>query len=86
MLKEKPSLKALEAIVRRQLASYFAPDEIDSILAEAEADNPAAEFVVGSALESGGKHEEAVKWFLRSADQGYHPALERLRPNPPHAA
>jgi TPR repeat protein len=86
MLEERPSLHALETIVRRQLASYFAPDEIDSILAEAEADNPAAEFVIASALESGGKHQEAMKWFRRSADQGYHPALERLRRNPPHAA
>jgi hypothetical protein len=26
-----------------------------------------------------------MQWFRRSADQGYHPALERLRRNP-HAA
>lgn len=86
MLEEKPSLHALETIVRRQLAFYFSPGEIDPILAAAEADNPAAEFIVASALESGGMHKEAMKWFCRSADQGYHPALERLRRNPPHAA
>ncbi len=86
MLEGKPSLHALEAIVRRQLASCFASDEVDSILAEAEADNAVAEFVVASALESGGKHKEATKWFRRSAEQGYHPALKHLRTNPPHAA
>jgi TPR repeat protein len=86
MLEEKPSLHALEAMVRRQLASCFSTDEIGPILAAAEADNPAAEFIVASALESGGEHEEAMKWFSRSAEQGYHPALERLRRTPPHAA
>lgn len=86
MLEEKPSLHALEVIVRRQLASSFSADAIDPILAEAEADNPAAEFIVASALESGGEHEEAMKWYRRSAEQGYLPSLERLRRDSFHAA
>ncbi len=86
MPEEKPSLHALETTVRRQLASSFSADEIDPILAEAEADNPAAEFIVASALESGGEREEAMKWYRRSAEQGHLPALERLRRGPSHAA
>lgn len=86
MLEEKPSLHALENLVRRQLASSFSVDEIDPILAEAEADNPAAEFIVAAALESGGEHEEALKWYRRSAEQGYLPALVRLRRDSSHAA
>ena len=82
MLDEKPSLHGMKAIARGQLASSFRPEEIDPILAEAEANNAAAQFIVASALESGGEHEEAMKWFRRSADQGYRPALERLRRNP----
>lgn len=86
MLEEKPCLHALENLVRRQLASSFSVDEIDPILAEAEADNPAAEFIVATALESGGEREEAMKWYRRSAEQGYLPALERLRRDSSHAA
>jgi TPR repeat protein len=79
MFQEKPSLRPLETIVRQQLKSAFNAEEIDPILAEAEADNPAAEFIVAGALESGGEQEEAMKWYRRSAEQGYLPALERLR-------
>ena len=86
MLEEKPSLHALEDMVRRQLGSCFRIDEIDPILAEAEADNPAAEFIIAAALESAGEREEAMRWYRRSAEQGYLPALERLRLDPSHAA
>ena len=79
MFEDKPSLHPLEAVVRQQLALAFEGEEIDPILAEAEADNPAAEFIVAGALEAGGKHEEAMKWYRRAAEQGYLPALERLR-------
>ena len=86
MFEDKPSLRSLEAVVRRQLASCFQADEIDPILAEADADNPAAEFIVATALESGDEREEALKWYRRSAEQGYLPALERLRRDSSHAA
>jgi TPR repeat protein len=79
MFEEKPSLHAMEAVVRRQLALAFHADEIDPILAEAEADNTPAQFIVAGALEAGGEHEEAMKWYRRAAEQGYLPALERLR-------
>lgn len=86
MFDEKPSLHALETIVRRQLASSYDSTEIEAILAEAENDNPAAEFIVASALESRGERDEAMKWYRRSAEQGYLPALERLRRDSSHAA
>jgi TPR repeat protein len=56
----------------------FEPDAIDLILDEAEDDNPAAQYIVASALESAGENLEAARWYRRSADQGYRPALERL--------
>jgi TPR repeat protein len=86
MPEERPSLHALEAIVRQQLAPSFSANEIDPILAEAEADNPAAEFIVATALESGGERDEATKWYRRSAQQGYRPALERLGRDASHVA
>jgi TPR repeat protein len=51
---------------------------IDPILDAADADNPAAEYIVASALESTGEASEAARWYRRAADQGYRPALERL--------
>ncbi len=86
MLEKNPSLHGREIVVRRQLASVFRADEIDPILAEAEKGNSAAEFIVASALESGGELEEAMKWYRRSAELGYLPALERLRRDSTHAA
>jgi TPR repeat protein len=76
---EKPSLRYLEETVRKILARSLEPDLIDPILLEAEEDNPAAEYIVGTALESADQTAEAVRWYRRAADQGYRPALERLR-------
>jgi TPR repeat protein len=76
----------LEKIVRRQLASSFQHEEIDAILLEAESDSPSAEFIVARALEAANEHDESVKWYRRCAEQGYAPALERLRRDSPNAA
>jgi TPR repeat protein len=86
MLEEKPSLHALEIVVRRQLASSYDGTEIEAILAEAENENPAAEFIIAGALESGGQRKEAMKWYRHAAQLGYLPALERLRRDSPSAA
>ncbi|MGE5114420.1 MAG: hypothetical protein ACM3JB_26460 [Acidobacteriaceae bacterium] len=79
MTEEKPSLRAFDSIVREQLSSRFDSDLIGPILASAEDDNPAAEFIVASALEAAGEREQCMKWYRCSAEQGYPPALERLR-------
>ena len=79
MLPEKPSFRSLEKIVRETLARSLEPDMIDAIINEAEKDNPAAQYIVASALESEGEAPEAIRWYRRAADQGYCPALERLR-------
>ena len=79
MVEEKPSLRAFDSIVRKQLSSRFDSDLVGPILSCAEDDNPAAEFIVASALEAAGEPEQAIKWYRRSAEQGYLPALERLR-------
>ncbi len=79
MPEEKPSLRRLESLVRQQLSLRFEPDLIGPILAEAEQGNAAAEFIIADALEAAGEREEAMEWYRRSAEQGYHPALERLR-------
>ncbi|HEY3297773.1 MAG TPA: hypothetical protein VGK34_03880 [Armatimonadota bacterium] len=76
---EKPSFRGLERIVRDTLARSLEPDMIDAIINEAEEDNPAAQYIVASALESAGESPEATRWYRRSANQGYRPALERLR-------
>ncbi len=75
----KPSLRHLESVVRETLSRSLEPDTIGPILDEAEADNPAAQYIVASALESAGEPFEARRWYRRSADQGYSPSLERLR-------
>ncbi|HEX6881516.1 MAG TPA: hypothetical protein VF135_14195, partial [Terriglobales bacterium] len=77
----KPTLRRLEEIVREVLSRSFEPDLIGPIIEQTELDNPAAQFIGGSALESAGEHAEAVTWFRRSAAQGYRPALDHLRPN-----
>lgn len=79
MSPEKPTLRRLERIVRETLARSLEPETIDPILNEAEKDNPAAQYIVASALESAGETREAIRWYRRAADQGYSPALERLR-------
>jgi TPR repeat protein len=76
---EKPSLRHLERIVKDTLARSLEPDAIDPIINEAEEDNPAAQYIVASALECAGETPEAVRWYRRAANQGYRPALERLR-------
>ncbi len=86
MFEEKPSLRTLESLVRKQLEPSFSVEEIDLILAEAENDNPAAEFIVAAALEAASEREESMKWYRRSAEQGYLPALERLRRDSASAA
>lgn len=79
MSPEKPSLRSLEKIVKETLARSLEPDTIDPIINEAEEENPAAQYIVASALESAGEVPEATRWYRRAADQGYRPALERLR-------
>jgi TPR repeat protein len=79
MKREKPSLRRLEQEIRAALSRSLEPDMIDPILDEAERDNAAAEFIVADALESIGNRLEALRWYRRAADQGYRPALERLR-------
>jgi hypothetical protein len=79
MTEEKPSLRAFDSIVRKQLSSRFDSDLVGPILACAEDDNPTAEFIVADALEAADERQEAMKWYRRSAEQGYLPALERLR-------
>lgn len=79
MPEERPSLHRFEQIIRRVLSCSLEADLIDPILASAEEDNPAAEFIVASALESADRPEEAIAWYRRSAEQGYRPARERLR-------
>jgi TPR repeat protein len=79
MKREKPSLRRLEQEIRAALSRSLEPDMIDPILDEAERDNAAAEFIVADALESIGNRVEALRWHRRAADQGYRPALERLR-------
>jgi TPR repeat protein len=79
MKREKPSLRRLEQEIRAALSRSLEPDMIDPILDEAERDNAAAEFIVADALESIGNRVEALRWYRRAADQGYRPALERLR-------
>lgn len=74
----QPSLRRLEETVRRSASLSFEPDVIDPILDEAEDDNAAAQYIVASVLESAGENFEAARWYRRSADQGYRPALERL--------
>jgi TPR repeat protein len=76
---EKPSLRRIERIVKDTLARSLEPDTIDPIINEAEEDNPAAQYIVASALELAGEKPEAIRWYRRAADQGYRPALERLR-------
>ena len=76
---QKPSLHRLEKIVRKALSCSLDADLIDPILAGAEEDNPAAEFIVASALESADRADEALAWYRRAAEQGYRPAQERLR-------
>ena len=51
---EKPSLRRVERIVKDTLARSLEPDTIDPIINEAEEDNPAAQYIVASALESAG--------------------------------
>ncbi len=82
----KPTLRRLEQIVREILSRSFEPDLIDPIIEQAELDNPAAQFIVGSALETAGETAEAANWFRRSAAQGYRPALDHLHPNSHPAA
>ncbi len=86
MLQDIPFLYPLRSIVRQQLAAFFESTEINAILLEAEEDNPAAQFIVAGALESAGQHEAAFKWYRRSAQHGYFPALERLRRDATDAA
>jgi TPR repeat protein len=64
--------------VRKALSYSLDADMIDPILDAADGDNPAAEYIVASALESAGENSEAARWYRRAADQGYRPALERL--------
>ena len=82
--RERPSLRRLERVVRKALSHSLDADLIDPILDAADEDNPAAEYIVASALESAGEPTEAAKWYRRAADQGYRPAIERLgSPIPP---
>jgi hypothetical protein len=86
MKRRKPSFRRLEEEIREVLALTLDLDMIDPILQEAEHGNPAAQFIVADALESLGRPEEASEWFHSAADQGYGPALERLRRLPFSAA
>ncbi len=75
-----------EQIVRRTLSCSLDDDLIDPILDEARNDNPAAEFIVASALETAERVLEAIAWYERAAQQGFRPAAERLRQLADHAA
>src|SRR5512133_3267379 len=69
----------ISSVVRQALSYSLEPDMIDPVIREAENDNPAAEFIVAGARETALMFQEAIAWYGRSAEQGYRPAIERLR-------
>lgn len=71
----------LEAVSEGMKASGLGADIIEPIVEEAEDGNPAAEFIVASALETSAP-AEALEWYRKAAEQGYRPAravLDRLQ-------
>ncbi len=70
----------IEAVRNGMKTSGLATDLIGPIVHEAEDGNPAAEFIVATALEDTNP-SEALEWYRKAAEQGYRPAkavLNRL--------
>ncbi len=68
----------IQAVMNGMKSSGIATDLIVPIVHEAEDGNPAAEFLVGSALEDS-RPAEAIEWYRRAAEQGYRPAMAVLQ-------
>ncbi len=79
MRRKLPNFSDSERAVRKVLSCSLQDDLIDPIIDEAQNDNPAAEFIVASALETAERILEAIQWYERAAEQGFRPAVERLR-------
>lgn len=74
----------LQAVREGMKTSGLGADLIEPIVEEAEDGNPAAEFIVASALETSAP-SEALEWYRKAAEQGYRPAravLNRLQQQP----
>lgn len=65
--------------VRNALVQQLDPDLVEAVLEEAVQENPAAEFIVGSALEDENRLGDAINWYRLAAAQNYSPARERLQ-------
>ena len=65
------------SLVERSTGLFHA--EAAAVVQEAIDSNPAAQYIVGSALEQAGCFSDAQLWFKLSADQSYTPATQKIR-------
>jgi TPR repeat protein len=81
LMKRIGASKHSESQVSTYIAQYAQCDSIAearAILDEAYAGNPAAQYIIAMALAASDQHE-SDEWMRRSADQGFKPAIIKLR-------